>query len=193
VKTLYVSRAKAIAEVMLLPVTPFHYPIAYFLHKIDKRLSLPGLVAGCMFPDLEIPLVILVFGGQVNRLVLHSLLGSALIGTFLAIAVATLVYPPFVSRLFGIEKKKVEHKCKLSFALAVSVFAGVISHVLLDVTNHPYSPVFWPFQAANATPSPLYFALGEPLGYLWMQVIMGVTSLIILINERGKLEALLVG
>jgi membrane-bound metal-dependent hydrolase YbcI (DUF457 family) len=146
-----------------------------------------------MFPDFEIPLVVLLFGGKVNRLVLHSLLGSAVIGTFLAMAVTIIFYPSLVSRLSGVEKEKVERKCKLSFALAFSVFAGVISHVLLDVTNHPYSPVFWPFQAANVTPSPIYFALGEPLGYLWMQVIMGFTSLIILANERKNLEALLIG
>jgi membrane-bound metal-dependent hydrolase YbcI (DUF457 family) len=147
-----------------------------------------------MFPDLEIPFIVLLFGGQgPNRLVLHSLLGSATIGTFLAITVTALVYPPLVIRLFGVEKKKIERKCKLSFALAISVFIGVISHVLLDITNHPYNPVFWPFQTADATPSPFYFALGEPLGYLWMQVIMGAISLTILVVERKNLKALLVG
>lgn len=178
-----------------MPLTPFHYPIAFFLYKLDKRLSLPGLVVGCMFPDLEIPIIILLFGTQIpNRLVLHSLLGSATIGTFLAIIITNQLYPSLASYLFRVDKKKAEHKCKLSFALAFSVFVGIISHVLLDVTNHPYNPVFWPFLAPSATPSPIYFALGEPLGSLWMQGIMGVLLLALIVIKRKNLfEELLVG
>jgi membrane-bound metal-dependent hydrolase YbcI (DUF457 family) len=99
-----------------------------------------------------------------------------------------------VSYLFKVEKKKVEQKCKLSFALTISVFAGIISHVLLDVTNHPYNPVFWPFLAANAVSSPFYFALGEPLGSLWMQGIMGsILMALIVIKRKNLFEELLVG
>ena len=178
-----------------MPLTPFHYPIAYFLYKLDKRLSLPGLVVGCMFPDLEIPIIILLFGTQIpNRLVLHSLLGSATIGTFLAIIITNKVYPSLASYLFKVDKKKAEQKCKLSFPLAFSVFIGIISHVLLDVTNHQYNPVFWPFLAPSVTPSPFYFALGEPLGSLWMQGIMGVLLVTLITIERKNLfEELLVG
>jgi membrane-bound metal-dependent hydrolase YbcI (DUF457 family) len=178
-----------------LPFTLFHYPIAYFLYKLDRRLSLPGLVVGCMFPDLEIPLIILLSGSQVtNRLVLHSLLGSATIGTFLAIIVTIRVYPSLVSYFFRVEKKRVEFKCKLSFTLAFSVFVGIISHVLLDVTNHPYNPVFWPFLTANATPSPFYFAFGEPLGSWWIQGIMGIVLMALIVIKRKNLcEELLVG
>jgi len=47
-----------------------------------------------MFPDLEIPFMVLLFGTQVpNRMILHRLLGSATIGTFLALIVTVLVYP----------------------------------------------------------------------------------------------------
>ncbi len=178
-----------------MPLTLFHYPIAYFLYKLDKRLSLPGLVVGCMFPDLEIPIIILLFGSRIpNRLVLHSLLGSATIGTFLAIIITIQVYPSLVSYFFRVDKKKIEHKCKLSFTLAFSVFVGIISHVLLDVTNHPYNPLFWPFLPINATPSPFYFALGEPLGSLWMQGIMGSILLALIVIKRKNLfEELLVG
>jgi membrane-bound metal-dependent hydrolase YbcI (DUF457 family) len=178
-----------------LPLTPLHYPIAYFIYKLDKRLSLPGLVVGCMFPDLEIPIIMLLFGTQVpNRMILHSLLGSATIGTFLAVIVTIRVYPPLISRLFHVDKKKVESKCKLSFAVVFSVFVGNISHVLLDVTNHPYNPVFWPFLPATATSSPIYFALGNPLGSLWMQIIMAVLLAALIVIKRRKLfEELLVG
>ena len=178
-----------------MPLTPLHYPIAYFIYKLDKRLSLPGLVVGCMFPDLEIPVMALLFGTQIpNRLILHSLLGSATIGTLLALIVTIRVYPPMVSRLFHVDKKKVESKCKISFAVVFSVFVGNLSHVLLDVTNHPYNPVFWPFLPATATPSPIYFALGNPLGYLWMQIIMGVLlAALIVIKRKNLFEELLVG
>jgi membrane-bound metal-dependent hydrolase YbcI (DUF457 family) len=178
-----------------LPLTPLHHPIAYFIYKLDKRFSLPGLVVGCMFPDLEIPFMALLFGTQVpNRMVLHSLLGSATIGTFLALIVTVRVYPPLVSRLFHVDKKRVESKCKLSFTMVFSVLVGILSHVLLDVTNHPYNPVFWPLLPSTATPSPLYFALGDPLGSLWMQIIMAaLLAALIIIKRKNLFEELLVG
>jgi len=148
-----------------------------------------------MFPDLEIPFMVLLFGTQVpNRMILHSLLGSATLGTFLALIVTIRVYPPLVSRLFHVDKKKIKSKCKLSFAVVLSVLVGNLSHVLLDVTNHPYTPVFWPFLPATATPSPIYFALGNPLGSLWMQIIMGVLLVaLIVVKRRNLFEELLVG
>ena len=146
-----------------MPLTPLHYPIAYFLYKLYKRLSLPGLVVGCMFPDLEIPAIMLLFGTRIpNRLILHSLLGSATIGTFLAIIVTIRVYPFHVSYIFHVDKEKVERKCKLSFAMVFSVFVGNLLHVLLDVTNHAYNPVFWPFLPAIATTQPHLFRSWRP-------------------------------
>jgi membrane-bound metal-dependent hydrolase YbcI (DUF457 family) len=178
-----------------LPLTPLHHPIAYFIYKLNKRLSLPGLIVGCMFPDIEIPFMVLLFGTQVpTHMVLHSLLGAATIGTLLAVIVTVHLYPPLVSRLFHVDKKKLQSKCKLSLALVFSVFVGILSHVLLDVTNHAYNPVFWPFLPATATPSPIYFALGEPLGSLWMQVIMAaLLAALIIAKRRNFFEELLVG
>lgn len=178
-----------------LPLTPLHHPIAYFISKLDKRLSLPGLIVGCMFPDLENPFILLVLGNKIpHRLILHSLIGSATLGTLLALAVTVWLYPPLVSRLFHVDKTKVKNRCKLSVALVFSVFVGNISHVLLDVTNHPYNPIFWPFQSATATPSPIYFALGTPLGSLWMQIIMAALLVaLIVVNRKNLFEELLVG
>jgi hypothetical protein len=148
-----------------------------------------------MFPDLEIPFMVLFFGNQVpNRMILHSLLGSATLGTFLAVIVTVHVYPYLVSRLFHVDKERVKSKCKLSFAVVFSVLAGNLSHVLLDVTNHPYNPIFWPFLPAIATPSPIYFALGNPIGSLWMQIIMGALLVALIVIKRKNLfEELLVG
>jgi membrane-bound acyltransferase YfiQ involved in biofilm formation len=75
-----------------------------------------------MFPDLENPFMALLFGSQVsNQMVLHSLLGSATIGTFIAVIVTVRVYPPLVGRLFNVDREKVENKCKLSFLFVLSV------------------------------------------------------------------------
>lgn len=139
--------------------------------------------------------MIYLFGVEgTNRMILHSLLGSATIGTFLSLVATILIYPFLVSRLFHVDEKRVENKCKFSFAVAFSVFVGNISHVLLDMTNHPYNPVFWPFLPAIATPNPIYFALGDPFGYLWMQIIMAVLLLALIVIKRNNLfDELLVG
>ncbi len=127
-------------------------------------------------------------------MILHSLMGSATLGTFLALIVTIRVYPFMVNNIFHVDNKKVKTKCNFSFASVFSVFVGNISHVLLDVTNHPYNPVFWPFRSAIATSSPIYFALGNPLGSYWMQIIMGVLLVALIVIKRKNLfEELLVG
>ena len=182
-------------EVVDLPVTPLHYPLAYFINKLDSRLSLPGLIVGSMFPDLENPFIVLILGTQVpNRLVLHSIFGAATIGTFLAVIFTVKIYPYLVSSLFHVNKERVKTKCKLSLGLVVSVLVGILSHVLLDFTNHPYNPLFWPFSSQTYTESPIYFALGDPLGSLSIQIIMAVPLVgLIIVNRKKLFEKLLVG
>jgi membrane-bound metal-dependent hydrolase YbcI (DUF457 family) len=138
---------------------------------------------------------VLIFGiDGPNRLVLHSLLGSATLGTMLAIIITIKFYPFLVSYLFGVDKVKVESKCKLSFALFFSVFIGTISHVLLDFTNHYYNPILWPFLEAEMTISPILVILGEQFGDLWMQVIMGILLLVIFFIERKNIaENVMIG
>jgi membrane-bound metal-dependent hydrolase YbcI (DUF457 family) len=148
-----------------------------------------------MIPDIEIPFIVLIFGvNGSNRLILHSLLGSATLGTMLAVIVTMQFYPFLVSSLFRVDKEKVESKCKFSFALVLSAFVGTISHVLLDFTNHLYNPLFWPFLGAEMTVSPIFEILGEQFAYFWIQVIMGILLLVIILVERKDIaERLLVG
>jgi membrane-bound metal-dependent hydrolase YbcI (DUF457 family) len=147
-----------------LPVTPFHYPLAYIAHKLGKNLSLPGLVVGSMLPDLEIPVMLLLFGPEVpNRMVLHSLLGAATVGTLVATAITAWIYPSVTSRVFLINKREVKQRCTLTASLVLSCLIGVLSHVLLDVTNHDYNPVFWPFLTLNETASPITPLFGGAL------------------------------
>ena len=122
-----------------LPLTPLHYPIVYISYRLNRRFSLPGLAVGSMFPDLEIPILILLFG---TRLVLHSLLGAATVGTILSAALTVSIYPPLMSCLFGIEKERIKRRTKQSFTLLFSCLIGNISHVLLDFVNHTYNPIF---------------------------------------------------
>ena len=116
---------------------------------------------GSFLPDLEIPIMLLLFGTQApNRMILHSLIGGMTIGTLFALAITIWIYPTLTSKIFPINKLKVKEKCGFSFSLVFSCFLGVLSHVLLDVTNHDYNPVFWPFLTLNETPSPITPFLG---------------------------------
>jgi membrane-bound metal-dependent hydrolase YbcI (DUF457 family) len=143
-----------------MPITPFHIPIANLIAKLDKKtsLSLPALIVGSMTPDLEIPVLAALTSGATDRLVLHSLIGGLTLGTTIAVALTILLYAPIANAIFPISKPKVKAKCTLSRALIVSCFAGCLSHVLLDITNHAFNPVFWPIQ--TATPSPIVPLLG---------------------------------
>ena len=145
-----------------MPLTPLHYPLAYLIYKLGKqKLSHPALIVGSMLPDLEIPIMFLLLGPQAaNRMVLHSLIGGATIGTLIGVIITVLVYPHLTGAIFPINKLKVKEKCQFSLGLVISCFIGVLSHVLLDVTNHAYNPVFWPFLSIYQTPSPIVPLLG---------------------------------
>ncbi|MGD8505238.1 MAG: DUF4184 family protein [Candidatus Bathyarchaeota archaeon] len=176
-----------------MPLTPLHYPVAYILHKLNRRLSLPGLAIGSMFPDLEIPVIIMLSEPlDLNRLVLHSLLGAVTIGTLLSVFLTVWIYPFFVSSFFKVDKQKVKEKCRLSLGLIFSVFLGNISHVLLDLVNHLENPVFWPF--SQFIPSPICLALGLQNASLIAHTVLIVLFVAIFISQRGNLwENLLVG
>ena len=144
-----------------MPITPFHHPVAYIIYKLGGKLSLPALIVGSMLPDLEIPFMVLLFGTNVpTHLILHSIIGSLTVGTLLATAITVFVYPRLMSAIFPVDKLKVKEKCKFSLTLVFSCAIGCLSHVLLDVTNHAYNPVFWPFFASAETPSPIVPLLG---------------------------------
>jgi len=114
--------------------------VAYLLYKLHKKLNLPGLTVGSMFPDLEVPVLFLLFG--TDRLVLHSLLGTVTIGTMLSVTFTIIIYPILISYLFRIDEEKVKEKTRLSPNLVFSCLLGNLSHVALDFINHLYNPLF---------------------------------------------------
>jgi len=160
-----------------LPLTPLHYLIAYLIHKCDERLSLPGLVVGCMQPDVETPIIFFLTRDSVHsRLILHSLTGAATLGTMLSLVLTALIYPRLISRLFSFSVNDVKMKCRISYQLVLSCFLGNLSHVLLDLVNHEYNPLFWPFLPAENTFNPICPLLG---GYNSAGLIVGTFMLII--------------
>jgi membrane-bound metal-dependent hydrolase YbcI (DUF457 family) len=178
-----------------LPVTPFHYPVAYVIYKLGGNLSLPALVVGSMVPDLEVPFIVLLFGtGVPNHLLLHSLIGALTLGTALAIVITVLIYPKLTSAIFPVDKLKVKEKCRFSLGLVFSCALGCLSHVLLDVTSHAYNPIFWPFLPVNETPSPVVPVLGgEATASLLIHAVMVILFIGLFVNKRENFwEQLLV-
>jgi len=128
-----------------MPATPLHCGVAYLINRWKPKLSLPALLVSSMVPDLEIPVLFLVTGGFRDRLVLHSLLGAATLGTFLSVLLTVFLYPPAVSFFFNLERKRVEEKCRFSSVLVVSCIVGGVLHVVVDSMNHEFNPVLYPF------------------------------------------------
>jgi membrane-bound metal-dependent hydrolase YbcI (DUF457 family) len=117
------------------------------------------------------------------------------LGTALAVAINVLIYPKLTSAVFPIDKFKIKQKCRLTFSLVFSGALGCLSHVLLDVTNHAYNPVFWPFLPTNATPSSLVPLLGgEVTASLLMHALMTVLFVGLFANKRERFwDQLLIG
>jgi membrane-bound metal-dependent hydrolase YbcI (DUF457 family) len=160
------------------------------------RLSLPALIVGAMVPDLEIPVMFLLLGpGVPNRVVLHSLLGGITVGTIIAVAITVLIYPRLTSVIFPINKLKVKQKCSLKLGLVFSCLIGVLSHALLDITNHTYNPVLWPFLSIYQTPSPIVPLVGGAgIASLIVHGSMVLLFVVLFFNKRNNFwEQLLVG
>jgi hypothetical protein len=176
-------------------VTPFHYPVAYVIYRLRGSFSLPALIVGVMVPDLEIPFIVLLFGTSVpERLVLHSLLGALTAGTVLSVAITVLVYPRLISAILPVDGNRVKEKCCLSSSLVLCCLLGGLSHVLLDVVNHAYNPVLWPFISLYDTPSPIVPILGgEGSASLIVHALMAILFLALFFNKRENFwERLLV-
>lgn len=128
-----------------MPLTPLHCTIAYLINRWKPQLSLPALLVSTMVPDLEIPVIYLMTEGLQDRLVLHSLLGAATLGTFLSVLLTVFLYPPVISFFFKLDRERVEEKCRFSGTLVILCFVGILSHVFIDSLHHEFNPVLYPF------------------------------------------------
>ena len=79
--------------------------------------------------------------------------------------------------------------------LVFSALLGVLSHVLLDIFNHPYNPLFWPFLTLFQTPSPIVLLLGgQATASFIVHGGMLLLFFLLLIKNRSNLwEKLVVG
>jgi hypothetical protein len=180
-----------------------HYPVAWGLSKLDKKLSLPGLIVGSFMPDIEVPILFLFFNvGIDNHFILHSLIGALTIGTLISILATVLLYPIIASLIFRVDKNKVKKACKLTLVLAFSCMLGNLFHILLDLPMHPYSFILWPFIEPNTIVGFLVLGFAPEgdlnLGFLYARIfnnfIMGGCMVAIVIKSRKNLwEKTLVG
>ena len=180
-----------------------HYPIAWGLSKIDKRLNLPGLIVGSFIPDIEVPIILLFFKGILpDHFILHSLIGALTIGTIISILVVVILYPRLTSLVFRLDKDKTKKECKLTPVLVISCMLGNVFHILLDLIMHPFNPVLWPFIDPYSIIGILVLlfviegnlSVGFLIANILTNTIMGLfTSAIIIKSRRNLWEQILVG
>ena len=178
-----------------MPLTPFHYPVAYAMRKLARRagaeLDMAGLAIGSFTPDLECPFImVLAWAGylpsdapwvQAHRLVLHSLLGSLTLGSLISIII--------VLALYGLLAP--EHVARPPLArLYLACALGNLSHVLLDALHHPYNPLLFPLTAQSV--NSLVLTENTRLATLLVHAIMVPASAIILVREWGSEHGLLI-
>ncbi len=190
-----------------MPITPLHYPVAWGLSKLDKRLILPGLIVGSFIPDIEVPILFIFFSGVLpDHLVLHSLVGAITIGTIISVFVTIFLYPILTSLFFRLDRAKIKEVCRLSPSLVLSCMLGNVFHIFLDIPMHPFNPVLWPFvDPYNIVGILILFFTIEgdvSVGFLHARIlvnilmitIMGMLLTIIIVkNKRNLWERVLVG
>jgi len=170
--------------VSIMPFTPLHIPFAWIISRLDKRLPLPALIVGSVIPDIECPFLILFFSGVLpDHYILHSLIGALSIGLILAVILTAYVYADVASFLFGIEKKELKERCKVTRFTVLAAAIGVLSHLLIDYPMHPYNQILWPFVDANKLVGPLvsFFAMGGniTMGYLIANILTSMVSIML--------------
>jgi len=168
-----------------MPLTPFHYPIAYLLNRWKQQLGLPALIVSSFTPDLDSLLYVITFGRiPMERTVLHSLLGVATLGTFLSVMLTVFLYPSLVSFLFRLEKEGVREKCRFSVMLVVLCLLGGVLHVFVDSLHHPYNPLLYPF--INESFNELVLFNNPLYASLVVQSVLLTLLIFIFLWETGK-------
>ena len=151
-----------------MPVTPLHYPYAWLISRLDKRLPLPALVIGSVVPDIEVPILQVFFNGVLpDHYILHSLIGSLSIGLLITLITLRYIYPYLMSTIFDLDKAEMVERCQITRYAVIAAIFGILSHLIVDYPMHPYSQIFWPFIDAHLLIGPLvaFFAVGHSISY----------------------------
>ncbi|MEM2109309.1 MAG: DUF4184 family protein [Candidatus Odinarchaeota archaeon] len=175
-----------------MPLTPLHYPIAFITYYISKRnLSLPVLIVSSMISDIEIPFIFFITNGLIDRLILHSLIGSIFLGVPLSILLFYPLYKIFFKKLlvdpsFPVKSYKI---------LTISAVIGVLSHVFLDAMQHPYNPLFWPIYAGSFNSIIIFnnLVLASNFLYIVFTVMTVLVFAYCLLNRKGVINQLFIG
>lgn len=188
-----------------MPVTPLHYPVAWGLSKLDKRLNLPGLIVGSFLPDIEVPFLFIFFKGVLpDHLILHSLIGAVTIGTIISTFVTIILYPILTSLLFRLDRVKIKEVCRISPVLVLSCMMGNLFHIFLDVFMHRFNSILWPFVDPNEIVGILTLAFAYilegniVLGSIYASVLLHSIFVLLMIAivvkcRRNLWERILVG
>ena len=127
-----------------MPAIFLHSTFAYLINRWKTQFSLPALLVGTLLPDVEVPLLYYITDGAIDRLLFHSIIGAVTVGTIVSVAIVIILYSPFVSFFFRINKKDVKKKCRFSATLVGLCMIGNLSHVLIDATHHEFNPLLYP-------------------------------------------------
>ena len=168
-----------------MPLTPLHYVAAYGINIAKLGLVFPGLIVGSVIADLE-PVFGGLTGGRLfpSRGLMHSLLGTVTLDTFLAVLVIVSLYPILVSWIFRIDRKLVAEKCRFGAMLVLSALLGALSHLLIDTTMHDYNPLFYPFTSQSFDALVLF---GDWLpASIFVHTLLSALLLVIFVFELHK-------
>ncbi len=174
-----------------MPLTPLHYPIAFIIYHVSKKnLSLPVLVISSMISDLEVPFIFFLTGGVIDRLILHSLIG----GVFLGVPLTILVFYPLYKLFFKKISETASFKIESYKNLVLSSVLGVLSHILIDSTQHPYNPLFWPLSYESFYGLILFgdLVIASNLLYMVFTVFTLIIILYALLNRKGFLTQIFI-
>lgn len=188
-----------------MPFTLFHYPVGYWISKLDKRLVLPGVLVGSVIPDIEVLPLYLFFRGVItDHFILHSLIGALTIGLILAVLVTRFIYPAVISRLFRLDRDEIESICRVTPHLVLSSAIGIVFHLVLDYPIHWYNHLLWPWIDPFLLVGPLaiFFAtvfsvdliVGYSVAGASVSIIMTILLVyIVYINKEERWQHLWVG
>ncbi|MFW9848671.1 MAG: DUF4184 family protein [Candidatus Thorarchaeota archaeon] len=188
-----------------MPFTLFHYPFGYWLSKVDRKLVLPALIVGSLIPDIEVPLLGILFTGTVpNHLFLHSLIGALTLGLLLSVVVTRFIYPSVIEWTFKVEREKLDNACRITSWMVTSCAIGLVGHIAVDYFHHWYNPIFWPWVDPFIIVGPLVslfamiFSTDILTGYVIANGLSNVTMLIVLIwiirrNKENRWNRLWLG
>ncbi|WP_455391928.1 DUF4184 family protein [[Eubacterium] cellulosolvens] len=139
-----------------IPFFILHWPTVWPLFVLKpKRFNFFALSLGSIIPDLEIPFLFLLTGDTWSaRGFMHSILGALTLDLLIVVLATVFIVPRvlnYMARRMKNEKTFIfskvdlrDHKTNTTIVV-YSGLIGTLSHVLIDVINHPYNPLTYPF------------------------------------------------